>query len=70
MTRIQYQMFADVDERFGPRAFQGQIGEQISVTMPDGSSVEGKIANAVVAEGGLAVTLTLDLPEGTPNPFN
>ena len=62
--RIQYQMFADVDERFGPRAFEGQIGNEIGVILPDGTTGEATIVGAVVADGGLAVTLTLELPEG------
>lgn len=64
MSRIQYQMFAAADERFGPRAFDGQIGNEVGVVLPDGTVDEATIAGAVVAEGGLSVTLTLDMPAG------
>lgn len=61
--RITSSLAAEPGTVFGPRAFQGQIGEAFILTMLDGRQVPGVIADAVVSEDGMNVTLTMDVPD-------
>jgi len=58
---------ADVDEVFAPGAFDGNIGKAMAVTLTGrgADAVEGVVRAAEVIDDGLAVLLTVEVPDGT-----
>jgi hypothetical protein len=61
--RITSRLPAPAGQQFGPRAFQGQIGELFTLEKLDGSLTAGIIVDAVVSDDGMSVALTMDVPD-------
>jgi len=61
MTRVEAWQPAADDERFAPGAFDGSIGKRIPWTYEGSRIGTATVVNAVVADDGSGVTLTLDL---------
>lgn len=52
---------AEPSDRFAPTAFASQIGEMIRVNMPDGTTNQGVVLDAVVSPDGTSVELTIEI---------
>lgn len=52
---------------FSPDAFDSQVGEEIPVRTPDGTTQTGRVVAAKIAEDGQSAELTIDVPIDLPD---
>lgn len=63
MTRITVNQPAASGEAFTPGCFDSQIGKAVSLNIPGGAPATAVIVAAAIAQGGVSVDLTLEVPD-------
>lgn len=65
---MSYEQPAPDGAVFAPDAFDGQIGQEIRVNLPNGDATTGRVLRAEVAKNGQSVEITLDADIDLPMP--